>query len=68
MRTEDNGSTGGKPLRYAIYNTSGSTIRTDYLSGEAENVIDISDRPAGIYIIVLYRDDWIKSIKYSLIK
>ncbi|MBK7710288.1 MAG: T9SS type A sorting domain-containing protein [Bacteroidales bacterium] len=58
----------GKPIRYAIYTTSGFRIRTDYLPGDAENVIDLSDRPAGIYIIVLYRDDWIKTVKYSLIK
>lgn len=57
-----------KPVRYFIYNTSGICINSDYLKDEIENVIDISNRPAGLYIIVLKGDDWIKTIKYSLIR
>ena len=40
----------------------------DYITGVTENIIDISDRPVGIYIIVLNGENWIKTIKYSLIK
>ncbi len=61
-------SSSGKPIRYSIYNATGITIKSGYLPGDEENIIDISDRPTGIYVIVLYRDDWIKTIKYSLIK
>ena len=68
MSIADEGSGSGKPVRYAVFNASGFSLSTGYLSGDAENVIDISDRPAGMYIIVLYWGDWIKTIKYSLIK
>jgi hypothetical protein len=57
-----------QPVRYSIYNTSGTCIKSDYLKGEAEFMIDISDRPTGIYIIVLNGGNWIKTIKYSLIR
>jgi hypothetical protein len=58
----------GRPMHYYIYNANGICISSGNLRGDMENVIDISDRPAGIYIIVLNRDDWIRTIKYSLIK
>jgi hypothetical protein len=64
----EHGSENMKPVRYSIFNTSGTCIKSDYLTGEIENIIDISDRPAGIYIIVLKGKSWIKTIKYSLIK
>jgi hypothetical protein len=40
----------------------------DQISGESQKQIDISSYPSGIYIIVLYRDDGLKTIKYTLIK
>jgi hypothetical protein len=61
-------TSGGKPIRYSIFNTTGISIKSGYLSGDAETIVDISDRPTGIYVIVLYRDNWIKTSKYSLIK
>jgi hypothetical protein len=65
---DSGGSQVGKLIRYSIFNISGISIKSDYLPGDMENVIDISNYPTGIYIIVLYRDNWIKTIKYSLIK
>jgi hypothetical protein len=61
-------SESSQPVLYTIYNTSGICIKSGYLKGEAEFMIDISNRPTGIYIIVLNGDNWIKTIKYSLIK
>jgi hypothetical protein len=58
----------GKPILYRIFSTSGNCIKSDYLTGEMDNVLDISDRPTGLYIIVFSSDAWIKTIKYSLIK
>lgn len=58
----------GKPLPYKIFNSSGICIKNDHTSGGSETLVDISGSPSGIYIIVLYRDDGIKTIKYSLIK
>ncbi len=57
-----------KPLLYKIFNSSGICIKNDHTSGGSETLVDISGYPTGIYIIVLYRDDGIKTIKYSLIK
>jgi hypothetical protein len=62
------GSGNGKPVRYKIFNSAGICIKSNYLSGGTETDVDISDYPAGIYIIVLHSDDWINTIKYSLIK
>jgi hypothetical protein len=68
ITTETTGADNLKPMKYNIFNTSGVCIQSNYLPGDIENVIDISDFPSGIYIIVLNRDDWIRAIKYSLIK
>ena len=55
--------------RYSVFNSSVYADKNDQTISEIhETVIDISDYPTGIYIIVLYRDDGIKTIKYSLIK
>jgi hypothetical protein len=62
------GSENGKHVRYNIYNSAGICIQSNYLSRDAETDVDISDYPTGIYIIVLYKDDWINTIKYTLIK
>jgi hypothetical protein len=57
-----------KPLHYNVFNAAGIRLinATTTLSGET--LVDISDYPPGMYIIVLYLDDGIKTIKYSLIK
>lgn len=62
------GSENGKPVRLNIFNTAGVCIKSNYLLRDEETEIDISDYPNGIYIIVLYKDDWVNTIKYSLIK
>jgi hypothetical protein len=62
------GKTGGKSLRYSIFNSTGTCIVNNYTYDYSETLVDISDYPPGFYIIVLYRDDGIKRIKYTLIK
>jgi hypothetical protein len=65
------GSTGSvtyKPLHYSIFNGSGICLLNSRTSGYSEVLADISAYPPGIYVIVLYLDDGIKTIKYSLIK
>jgi len=57
-----------KPLLYKIFNSAGFCIKNDHTSGGSETLVDISGYPTGIYFIVLYCDDGIKTIKYSLIK
>jgi hypothetical protein len=58
----------GKPTPYSIFNSAGICIIRGTASGESETLVDISAYPSGLYIILLYRDDGIKTIKYSLIK
>jgi hypothetical protein len=57
-----------KSVRYNIFSTSGICIKSGYLPDGIESVIDISDRPAGIYIIILNSNNIIRTIKYSLIR
>jgi len=57
-----------KPLRYSIFNSTGTYLvkdRTD--SGELVN-IDISGQPAGIYFIVFHYDHADRVVKYILIR
>jgi hypothetical protein len=57
-----------KPLRYSVFNAAGICLRNAITSGSSEILADISSFPAGMYIIVLYMDDGIKTIKYTLLK
>lgn len=57
-----------KPLNYSVFNTTGVRLKNAVLSQSGETVVDISELPAGMYFIILYLDDGIKTIKYSLIK
>jgi hypothetical protein len=57
-----------KPLHYKVFNASGICLLDSKTSGSTETLIDISDSPPGLYIILLFMDDGIKTIKYSLIK
>ena len=60
----------GKPnlFHYRVLNASGICIADDYTNGNSDNKINISAFHAGIYIIVLYSDDGIRTYKYCLTK
>ena len=68
ISTAGSGDQNMKPLRFSIFNTSGICIIKDRISENNGVLTDISNYPAGIYIIVLYRDDGIKTYKYILLK
>jgi hypothetical protein len=68
INTNSLGSENGKPLHYSVFNSSGICIKKDRTAGNAESLIDISGYPTGFYILVLYSDGGVKTIKYSLIK
>ncbi|MCX6325106.1 MAG: T9SS type A sorting domain-containing protein [Bacteroidia bacterium] len=68
ISTNREGNETRKPLRYSVFNSAGICIISDHTSEYSETLIDISGYPTGIYIIVFYRDDGIKTIKYCLIK
>ena len=58
----------GNPVRYTIYNGAGLPVKNGLYSGDSETLADISRSPPGFYFIVLYFNDGVKTIKYSLIK
>jgi hypothetical protein len=62
------GNESGKPMRYSVFNSAGICIIKNRTSDDSETLVDISGYPNGIYIIILYRDDGIKTFKYSLTK
>ena len=66
--TVETSSENKKPLRYSIYNSAGICITNNRTLINSGTLVDITGYPSGIYIIVLYRDDGIMKIKYSLIK
>ena len=68
ISSDRNGTMSGKPIRFTVYTASGYSILENYLPGETENIIDISDQPPGLYIIVFNVDGRIISVKYSLLK
>jgi len=57
-----------KPLRYRVLNSSGICLKDDYLDSGSEGTINIPGYPSGIYFVLLYFDDGIKTFKYNLIK
>jgi len=57
-----------KPLHYSVFNSSGIRLIDARISGYTETSVDISSYPSGLYIIILYFNDGIKTIKYTLIK
>jgi hypothetical protein len=68
ISTDISGHAFDKPLHYAVFNAAGIRLADARHSVSSEMLVDISHYPAGLYIIVLYLDDGIKTIKYSLIK
>jgi hypothetical protein len=57
-----------KTLKYSILNTTGTVIVSNYTNGSFETNIDISGYPSGLYLIVLYHQNGIQTLKYYLIK
>ncbi len=64
----DSDNYSSKPVRYNIFNSMGICVVSDFITTDSDTVADISRFPAGMYIIVLYRDDGIMTFKYYLIR
>ena len=58
----------GSPVRFEVFNTSGIPVSKGFTCGGYEPVIDIAGLPTGMYIIILYLNDGIRTFKYSLIR
>lgn len=57
-----------RPFRYKVFNAAGICMRDASTLAYSDTLVDISGYPPGMYFIILYLDDGIKTIKYSLIK
>ncbi len=68
LNTNSIGYENGKQLKYSVFNSTGICIKSDWLAGSSESLIDISGNPNGFYILILYSDVGVKTIKYSLIR
>jgi hypothetical protein len=66
VKDEGNGS--GSTYVYRIFDSSGSCLFTGTSNGESELNLNISGYSPGLYFIVLYRKDGIRSVKYNLVK
>jgi hypothetical protein len=61
------GTTPG-PLKYSVFNATGTCILTRFTDGSPETTVDISSYPSGIYFIVFNQGTRIHTLKYNLIK
>jgi hypothetical protein len=68
MRIKQPDGVSAKPMRYSVFNTTGTCLLTGISDGGTEFELNISRYPSGLYIIVLYHDGGISALKYSLIK
>jgi hypothetical protein len=59
---------GIKPFKYSVFNSTGILINSGLTDGGAETEISISGSSSGLYFIVLYLDDGIRTVKYTLIR
>ena len=57
-----------KPVLCRIFNSAGTCIVTGYTDNGPDIHLDISGRPSGLYFIVLYYEDGVRTLKYNLIK
>jgi hypothetical protein len=57
-----------RPVRYSVFNSTGTCIINGMTTGGEEPEIDISGHSSGLYFIVFYFDSGIRTVKYSLIK
>jgi len=65
---KDEGNGMGGLLKYSIINSSGACLFTGTSSGGSEMNINISGYSPGLYLIVIYRSEGIRSLKYNLVK
>jgi hypothetical protein len=65
---KDEGNGMGGLFKYSIINSSGTCLFTGTSSGGSELNINISGYSPGLYFIVIYRSEGIRSLKYNLVK
>jgi hypothetical protein len=59
---------GKMTTRYCVYNSAGICIIQDRMSGTPETMIDLTGYMPGLYIIVIFDNQEVKTFRYSLVK
>lgn len=67
--SDESGSlSSGESVKFEVFNSSGVPVSKGFTSSGYETIINITGSPSGLYIIVLYLEDGIRTFKYSLIE
>jgi hypothetical protein len=64
----DKGKGMGNSFRYSIFNSSGICILAGTSYGGNELNVNISGYSPGLYFIIFYRSDGVRSLRYNLVK
>ncbi len=57
-----------KPVRYSVFNSAGISLMNSITTGGDVQEIDISNYPSGLYFIVFYLNNGVRTFKYTLIR
>jgi hypothetical protein len=55
-------------VRYDIINSTGKYLRSGFADGRDEISVDISQFPSGLYMVVIYDGESVRTVRYNLIK
>lgn len=58
----------GRNLKYRVINQTGETVREFSLTGDPDNILDLSSLPPGIYLIILQDGFKISSSRYTKLR
>jgi hypothetical protein len=58
---------GGKIIRYNVFNSTGTSVASGFTSGTNDDLIDISFMRSGMYFVTLYYPGRISTFKYILL-
>jgi hypothetical protein len=58
----------GESVKFEVFNSSGVPVLKGLTINGNDSSINLTGYPSGLYIVVLYLDDGIRTFKYSLIK
>lgn len=64
----DGNESSGVDINFRVISLSGSTVKTGILQASGEGIIDVSEEPPGLYIIVFKSGNRIRTVKYSKLK
>lgn len=58
----------GESVKYEVFSSTGVQVLKGLTTDGVESVINLTGYPSGLYIVVLYLDNGVRTFKYSLIE